>query len=170
MSISSLFQPNNYNLYCNSITTSNDSQSFRATNVPITLAGAGSPVITLYSVHGVQGPLPAVLSAVDYCVIASGVETVVHITIPFFDINGNTGTSVTSISLPLPPQLTPGSNISSGLAVMFSAGTSAVAQVVVTNGSTIQILPLNGGTFWTTAGPFFGLHNADFTITYTIPN
>lgn len=173
MSISNLLHPNDYNVFCNTLTTTAGAQSFRATNVPMTLGGTGTPVIASYSIHGIAGALPAVMPYIDYTIIASGIETVIHVTIPYFDILTVSGTTptVNAIQFVLPANITPTSTITSGtVAVYNGTSTQVVAQSYAINTGSIQLHTLNSDLFYTNSSPsFFGLHNADLCITYTIP-
>lgn len=172
MSISNLFHPNDYDLFCNSITITNEVGNVpivtvdHLLNVPITV-NSGSTIVT-YSVRNVTQSLPAVIPTLAVQTLSSGTSyKQITIKIPEFLVLTSTGGPPNAILLTLPGKYAPlaGTNCNAPIVLQTSSTVSVVGicQVTASGGNTvITLTPLNSALY---TASNFGILD-DFTFVY----
>jgi hypothetical protein len=121
MSINLLTVPNTYDLFCGTLTITNEASGLSEqavvarkvidTNVPILLGGIGvNQVISGYAIQGVtQSTFPAVFPSLEYEVLENDFISVVNVKIPKLTVLATTGgvTRPTFIQFRIPNELKP---------------------------------------------------------------
>jgi len=153
MALSYLTVPNNYDLFCNSITPNVPvtpgvgAENFLIENVVPVIGGS---IVLSYSVRGGPGILPVTLPYIVFG-ICQGPPTstykVVTVLIPQFTILTMSGAAAPDFTLPLLPLLTPVFNITVPLLVKKNNTTTIVGQCLIKDNSTMVISPVAPGVF-----------------------
>jgi hypothetical protein len=159
MSIKSLFQPNNYNIYAESFTQTAAGLSLPVptlskTVVTDALITLSTGTISAGSVRGQPMVIPAQLPFVDFNVAAStsstGVQsTVITVKIPQFTITNMGGATPTSIYIAIPPSFCPSSaEIASDCIVQNGTSTYLTAVAGIDENSRIEITLVGAGVMF----------------------
>jgi len=175
MSLNNLLVPNVYDLYCGSLTTSNDHGSVMtgsqviATNVPIQIAGNGtSQSIATYAIRGVtQSAFPPVIPSIQYDILENENQTIINVKIPRLTILaasgiGNNPTIIQFVNI---AEAIPANATSQVIYVNLTATTYSPGLITATNDGIIELQLFGAGNTYGTVN--YGMIT-DIVFCYTL--